>query len=208
MAGDVVGLMRALGHETFFLAGHDRGAGVAYRTALDHPEAVRRLAVLDGIPIAETLARVDARFAQEWYHWFFFAQPDKPERAILADPDAWYGPQDPEAMGRENWEDWQRAIHDPATVRAMLEDYRAGLGIDRANDETDRAAGRRIRCPMLVAWSAHDDLVDLFGDVVGIWERWADDVRGAEIASGHHMAEEAPEQLAETLRTFFAESSG
>jgi haloacetate dehalogenase len=204
MALDCVRLMRALGHRRFCLAGHDRGSYVAYRTALDHPEAVTKLAVLDCVPIAEALSRVDARFAQAWYHWFFFAQPEKPERAILADPDAWYGQTDPGALGRENWEDYQRAINNPATVRAMLEDYRAGLGVDRANDEADRTAGRKIGCPVLVAWSELDDLEELYGDLVAIWGGWATDVRGASIASGHHMAEQAPTQLAETLGAFFS----
>ena len=97
-------------------------------------------------------------------------------------------------MGAPNWDDYQRAIHDPATVGAMLEDYRAGLGIDRAHDDADRAAGRTVRCPTLVAWSAHDDLEDLYGDVLGVWRPWAADLRGAVIDSGHHMAEQAPER--------------
>ena len=203
MAGDAVALMRALGHERFAIAGHDRGAGVAYRTALDHPAAVSKLAVLDGLPVVEILERCDARFAAAWWHWFFFAQPDKPERAINADPLAWYGGS-PEAMGAEAYEDFRAAVTNPDTVFAMLEDYRAGLGLDRLHDEQDRSAGRRIQCPVLALWSRHDDLADLFGDVVGIWRNWADDVRGGEIDSGHHMAEEAPEELATALLEFFA----
>jgi haloacetate dehalogenase len=203
MAGDVVRLMRHLGHERFGVAGHDRGSCVAYRLAFDHPDAVTKLAVLDGVPIVERLERADASFAQAWWHWFFFAVPEKPERAILADPDAWYGDPGPERMGRENREDWKQAIRNPETVRAMLEDYRAGLGVDRASDEADRAAGRTIGCPVLVAWSRHDD-TDRQGDPIEIWRAWAPDVRGAVIDSGHHMAEEAPEQLASTLRGFFA----
>ena len=166
MAGDMLALMRRLGHERFAVAGHDRGSYVALRLALDHPDAVTALAVLDSVPIGAALARADAAFAAKWWHWFFFAQADKPERAILADPNAWYR-NDPESMGGPNWDDYQRAIHDPATVGAMLEDYRAGLGIDRAHDDADRAAGRTVRCPTLVAWSAHDDLEDLYGDVLG-----------------------------------------
>ena len=203
LAGDVLRLMRHLGHERFSVAGHDRGSCVAYRLGLDHPDAVSRLAVLDGVPIAERLARADATFAQAWWHWFFFGVPEKPERAILADPDAWYADAGPERMGRENWEDWKRAIRDPDTVRGMLEDYRAGLGIDREADEADRAAGRTLRCPVLVAWSRYDD-TDRWGDPLEIWRAWASDVRGAVIDSGHHMAEDAPEQLAWTLRDFFA----
>ena len=203
MAGDAVALMRALGHERFAVAGHDRGAGVAYRTALDHPAAVSRVAVLDGLPVVEILERCDARFAEAWWHWFFFAQPDKPERAINADPLAWYGGV-PASMGAEAYEDFRAAVTNPETVFAMLEDYRAGLGLDRLHDEEDRRAGRRIQCPVLALWSRHDDLAELFGDVVGIWRNWADDVRGGEIDSGHHMAEEAPEELAAALGEFFA----
>ncbi len=139
-ARDCVELMHRLGFDRFGLVGHDRGSYTAFRTAMDHPAAVSRLAILDGIPIADALARCDVRFASAWWHWFFFAQAEKPERAILADPDAWYGGSR-EAMGAEAYEDFQRAIHDPATVHGMIEDYRAGLGIDRAHDEADRAAG-------------------------------------------------------------------
>jgi haloacetate dehalogenase len=203
MAADVAQLMSVLGHDHFDVAGHDRGSYVAMRLALDRPQVVRRLAVLDCVPIGEALARADARFAQAWWHWFFFAQPDKPERAILADPDAWYRG-NADSMGVQNHADFRRAIHDPATVRAMLEDYRAGLGVDRAADDADRATGRRITCPVLVAWSARDDLEDLYGDVLAVWATWADDVCGAVIDSGHHMAEQAPEQLAGVLQNFLS----
>jgi len=201
MAGDVLALMQQLGYERFAVVGHDRGSYVAARLALDAPQAVTRLAVLDSVPIGEALARADARFAAAWWHWFFFAQPDKPERAILTDPDAWYGG-DPERMGAENYADYRRAIHDPATVRAMLEDYRAGLGVDREADDADRAAGRRITCPTLVLWSTGDDMHELYGDVLAVWAPWSTDLRGAPIDSGHHMAEDAPDQLAAELTTF------
>lgn len=201
-ARDCVELMHRLGFDRFGLVGHDRGSYTAFRTAMDHPAAVSRLAILDGIPIADALARCDVRFASAWWHWFFFAQAEKPERAILADPDAWYGGSR-EAMGAEAYEDFQRAIHDPATVHGMIEDYRAGLGIDRAHDEADRAAGRRLVCPLFVLWSARDDLEDLHGDILGIWRGWADDVRGGSLDCGHHMAEEAPEELAVELARFF-----
>ncbi|WP_235966473.1 alpha/beta fold hydrolase [Micromonospora rubida] len=134
MARDVVGLLDALGHDRAAVVGHDRGCYVAMRTALDHPDRVTRLGVLDGVPIGEALARADARFAARWWHWFFLGQSDKPaERVITADPDAWYGGS-PAVMGAEAYADYRRAIHDPATVHAMCEDYRAGLGPDRASD--------------------------------------------------------------------------
>ena len=204
MAGDCVALMRNLGHEHFAVVGHDRGAYVAFRAALDHPEAVERLVVLDAVPIAEALARCDARFAASWWHWFFFGQTDKPaERVISADPEAWYRP-DRELMGAENYADYLRAIHNPATVHAMVEDYRAGLGIDRDHDDEDRRSGRKLTCPVLVAWAARDDLEELYGDPLDVWRAWADDLRGARIESGHHMAEEAPEALVAELRSFLA----
>ena len=108
-------------------------------------------------------------------------------------------------MGEENHADYLQAIHDPDTVRGMVEDYRAGLGVDRAAEEADRAAGRRVACPTLVLWSARDDLEELHGDPLAVWANWTDDLRGGgPIDSGHHMAEEAPEQLAGELTTFLA----
>jgi haloacetate dehalogenase len=204
-ARDCVALMRKLGFARFAIVGHDRGSYTAFRAAMDHPAAITHLGILDGVPIAEALARCDARFAEAWWHWFFFAQKDKPERAILADPDAWYGGS-PEAMGREAYADYRAAIHDPATVHAMIEDYRAGLGIDRAHDEADRRAGRRLACPLLVLWSRRDDLERLYGDVLAVWRGWAREPRGRGLDCGHHMAEEAPEELARELIAFLAES--
>ncbi|WP_149257081.1 alpha/beta fold hydrolase [Actinomadura sp. K4S16] len=202
MAGDMVALMRALGHDEFAVAGHDRGALVAFRTAMDHSAAATALIAMDGLPVVEHLERCDARFAAEWWHWWFFGQTDKPaERIISADPGAWYTTTD-EHMAPEAWADFREAIHDPATVHGMLEDYRAGLGIDRRHDEDDRRAGRRVQCPTLVLWSARDDLEDLYGDPVRIWRDWAGDVTGRPVDSGHHMAEEAPEAVAGAIGAF------
>jgi haloacetate dehalogenase len=202
-ARDILGAVRALGHQQFALAGHDRGGPVALRLALDHPEAVSRLAMLDCLPISEHLSRITTEFATQWWHWFFFAQPDLPERVINADPGAWYHG-DPAVMGEENYAEWRAAVRNPEVVRAMLEDYRAGLTVDRRDEEADRAAGRRVAVPLLVLWSTRDDLEDLHGDPLPIWRGWADDVRGHGIDSGHHMAEEAPGPLAESLADFFS----
>jgi haloacetate dehalogenase len=201
LADDLVGLMKALGHDRFAVVGHDRGAYAALRTALDHPDAVTGLVVMDAVPIGEALARCNAKFAASWWHWFFLGQTAKPaERVICADPDAWYRA-DPAQLG-EAYEDFRTAIHDPETVHAMCEDYRAGLGIDRAHDDADRAAGRRVACPVLVLWATRDDMEDLYGDPLAIWRDWADDVRGRSLDSGHHMAEEVPGELAAELRAF------
>jgi haloacetate dehalogenase len=204
VAQDMVRLMRTLGHRAFAVAGHDRGCYVALRLALDHAQAVTRLVVMDGVPISEALSRCDAKFARNWYHWFFFAQPDRPERAIMADPDAWYATAGPEAMGVENHREFREAIHDPSTVLAMLEDYRAGLGVDREHEEADRAAGRTVGCPTMFLWSTRDDMEDLYGDPLAVWQPWASDLRGASIESGHHMAEENPTALIDALHEFLA----
>ena len=205
MARDCVALMAALGHDRFAVAGHDRGCYVAFRVAIDSPDVATHLVVMEGVPIGEALARADARFAQAWWHWFFLGQTAKPaERVISADPDAWYRV-DRAGMGEEAYADLRRALHDPATVHAMCEDYRAGLGIDRLHDDTDRAAGRRAACPALVVWATRDDMAGLYGDPVAVWREWLADIRGGvPIESGHHIAEEAPDELAAAIRSFLA----
>ena len=211
MAADVVDAMRSLGHDTFAVAGHDRGSYVAYRAALDHPAAVNRLVVMDGVPIVEALERCDVRFAAQWWHWFFLAQQAKPaERVICADPETWYNAwttNSPDRLGPENHANFLAAIRDPATVHAMCEDYRAGLGVDREADEADRAAGRQIDCPTMMLWSTHDDMEQLYGDPLALWRPWCRDVVGHGIDSGHHMAEEAPEAVAGAVRAFLATSA-
>jgi len=200
-AKDCIELMRALGFERFAIVGHDRGSYTAYRAALDYPEKITSLAVLDCVPILEALERCNEQFARQWYHWFFFAQPEKPERAISTDPDAWYGGK-PDNMGEEEYENFRKAIHVPATVHTMLEDYRAGLSIDRVHEEQDRQLGRKIQCPVLCLWSEKDDLAELYRDIPSIWQNWASNVQTGTIKSGHHMAEEAPNELSERLKDF------
>jgi len=205
MAGDVVRLMAHLGHDRFAVIGHDRGALVAFRTAMDHPEAVSQLVVMDGLPIVEQLGRTDATFALAYWHWWFLAQTDKPaERVICADPDAWYRIGDPAALGADNHADLSAAIHNPAVVHGMCEDYRAGLSVDRDHEEADRAAGRQVACPTLLLESAHDDL-DIHGDPAAIWAPWlARPLSHRVIDSGHHQAEEAPSSVAEALLSFLS----
>ncbi|MCT1549199.1 alpha/beta fold hydrolase [Brevibacterium casei] len=200
-AGDIATVMTALGHERFSIVGHDRGSYVGLRLALDCPERTQAAVLIDCVPISEHLRRADAKFAAQWWHWFFFAQPEVPERVINADPDAWYSG-DPAVMGEENFAEFRRATRDPEVVTAMLEDYRAGLTVDRADEEADRAAGRRLRMPVQILWSRRDDLEDLYGDPLEIWREWADCLTGHSIDSGHHVAEEAPGELVESLVPF------
>jgi haloacetate dehalogenase len=205
MAADVAALMRALGHPRFAVVGHDRGALVALRAALDHPDAVTRLVIMDGLPVVEHLERLNEAFVRAWWHWWFMGQTDKPaERVISADPDAWYVTPSPEVMGAEAHADLWAALRDPAVVHGMCEDYRAGLRIDREHEEADRAAGRRVACPMLFLRAAHDD-IDIHGDPVAIWRPWvAGSLSAGVIDSGHHQAEEQPGQVAAALLDFLA----
>jgi haloacetate dehalogenase len=203
VAEDMVAVMHALGHYRFSLVGHDRGSYVALRLALDCERLVERMVLIDCLPISEHLKRTNAEFATRWWHWFFFAQPNTPERVINADPDAWYVG-DRELMGAENFAEWRQAIRNPEVVAAMVEDYRAGLTVDREHEEADRAAGRRLTMPLVVLWSTRDDLEHLYGDPLVIWRDWADDVRGKGIDSRHHIAEEAPGPLARELLAFLA----
>ena len=158
--------------------GLDAPSRTAFRTARDHPQAITHLGSLDGMPILET-----------------------PERVIVADPDAWYGGS-PDAMGAEACDDFRAVIHDPDTGHGMIEDYRAGLGIDREHDEADRRAGRRVACPTFILWSVRDDLERLYGDELAVWEPWATMLRGRGLDCGHHMAEEAPDELAAEMPAF------
>jgi haloacetate dehalogenase len=203
MAEDLIELMARLGHQRFHAVGHDRGGYVVQRLALDHPNAVDRVVILGDVPIGEALARCDARFAQHWWHWFFMGQPAPlAERLIASDVAAWYD-LDITLMGEENHADVARAVADPAVQHAMCEDYRAGLGIDRAADDADREAGRQITSPLLVLWGTRDNLADLYdNDVLGVWRPWATDLSGHGLDCAHHMAEEAPQELTHALLTF------
>lgn len=202
MARDQVAVMQALGFPRFAVVGHDRGGRCAYRMALDRPECVTRLAVLDIVPTGEAFDRADMAFALGYWHWFFLAQPEPvPERMIAADPDAFYLRRgdvmfDPAALAA-----YRRCYSDPSTIHAMCEDYRAGASIDAAHDRADRAAGRRIACPVLALWGARG-LLPRWYDVLAIWRDWAEQAQGAAIDCGHYLAEEAPEATLAALLPF------
>lgn len=202
MARDQVRVMQRFGYERFFLAGHDRGGRCAYRLALDHPQCVLKLCVLDIVPTGEAFRRTDMRFALAFWHWFFLAQPHPlPERMIGADPDAFYFRQGSDMFDPQALRAYRAAVRDPETVHAMCEDYRAGATIDRDLDEADR--GRlRIACPVLALWSRRGEL-ERWYDVPAVWRGWADDVRGKALDCGHYLAEEAPEETHAEMRAFF-----
>jgi haloacetate dehalogenase len=210
MARDAAGLMKHLGFDRFDVAGHDRGGRVAYRLALDHPEAVRRVSILDILPTSEVWARADRRFALGYWHWSFLVQAHPmPETLIAADPELFFFRHqfggiiqsfDPEAYA-----DYLQAGKNPSVIHAMCEDYRAGAGYDRLLDEADRKAGRTIACPVQVLWGAKAAL-EAWYDPLAIWREWAPDVRGQAVDCGHFIPEEKPAETLALLRAFFAES--
>jgi haloacetate dehalogenase len=204
VADDLAYLMSKLDLDQFAVVGHDRGGHVAFRLAMDFPSRVTQLAIIDAVPIIEALERCDARVAERRFDWFFYGQPDTPERVISADPVAWYRP-DPYQMGAENYSELIEAINDSQTVRAMLEDYRAALSVDRDAERADRLAGRTIGCPTLVVVAGSGDMETLFGDSLAIWKAWAEDVRVISIDSGPYVAEENPGALTEALTDFLAD---
>lgn len=213
MAQDCLAVMRALGHERFAVAGHDRGARVAYRLALDHPEAIAALAVLDIIPTGEVWRRANADWALRAYHWPFLAQPNPlPETLIGRDPvyylehtlKSWASPRDLSPFAPEALKHYRTLLQDPARVHAVCEDYRAGATIDRTLDDADMAAGRRIGCPTLVLYASHY----LAGGPVDIWRAWCTDVSDAAIASGHFLAEENPKDTLAALVSFIDTHKG
>jgi haloacetate dehalogenase len=203
MARDQVAVMRHFGFEQFSVVGHDRGGRCAYRMALDHPERVRKLAVLDIIPTGEAFRRANMAFGLGFWHWFFLAQPyPLPERLIGANPDNYYFREGRERFDPEALADYLRCVHNPETIHAMCEDYRAGATIDYALDEADRGT-RRITCPILVLWSSRGEL-EAWYDVLSVWRAWADDVRGRALDCGHYLAEESPDETYAALHAFLS----
>ena len=207
MARDGIRLMAHLGFDRFAVVGHDRGARVAYRLALDHPAPVERLAVLDIIPTGEVFRRISFDVAMAYAGWFFLAQPaPRPETIIGQNPDAYSFAGKQHLFAPEALADDRRAVAQLETIHAVCEDYPAGASFDRSLDDADRGQ-RRITCPLLALWAAHDDMGKLF-DVLGICRDWADDVQGTAIDAEHYLPEEAPDEvLAELLPFLLARSS-
>jgi haloacetate dehalogenase len=213
MAQDQVEVMAALGFDDFMAAGHDRGARVLHRMCLDHPQKVKRAAILDIIPQHYLYGHINKAWATFSWHWFFNIQPfDMPERMMGADPD-WFiekklakTAQGLSFFDKEALAEYKRCFRNPQTIHAICEDYRAAAGIDLQHDEADMAAGRKIECPVLLLWGAtggvgrnHDP------GPAQIWRAYAADIVGAEaLPCGHYLSEEAPEETAAALRAFFA----
>ncbi len=208
MAADQVAVMRALGFERFHVAGHDRGGRVGHRMALDHADAVTKLAVLDIVPTHKLFATTDKALATAYYHWFFLIQPhDFPETLIGNDPDyyldfvfARWGA-DADAFSPEAMAEYRRCFSDPAAIHASCEDYRAAASIDLEHDEAD--LGRRLTCPLLALWGEKGAMHRLY-DVLACWREPAQAVEGRALACGHYLPEEAPEETVAALSRFFS----
>ncbi|MDR4307544.1 alpha/beta hydrolase [Chelatococcus sambhunathii] len=211
MAEDVAALMAKLGHDRFMVAGHDRGGRVAYRLALDRPELVEKIAVLDIVPTHRMWATMDAGMALKAYHWPFFAQPAPlPERLIGADPvffidwtlASWTAAKDLSAFDERALLHYRDFFREPKRIAATLADYRAGATVDREHDQADLDAGRMIVAPLLALWG--DGGFPAKGtSPLDVWGQWAESVEGHALPCGHFLPEEAPEETAKALLEFF-----
>jgi haloacetate dehalogenase len=203
---DQVEVMHTLGHAQFDVVGHDRGARCAYRLALDHPDAVTRLAVLDIVPTADTFSQAGMDFVRAFWVWLFLASEEPvPERLIAQAPDvivnhmldSW---SDRDAFPPDVRAEYIAKFGDAATVHAICEEYRASSTLDREHDEADRGT-RRIACPTLVLWSDTGPLATWY-EPLDVWKTWASDVGGGPILSGHFIPEEAPDETARRVIDF------
>jgi len=208
LARDQVAVMEQLGFSRFRIAGHDRGARCAYRLALDFPDRVEQLAVLDIVPTGDAFRHADADFSLGFWVWSFLAAPYPiPERLISAHPqllldhmlDSWSTT--PDAFPAGVRAEYLRTFREPNTIHAICEEYRAAATLDDQHDEADRGR-RRIACPVLALWSAQGALGSWY-DPLAIWRDWADDVRGQALACGHFLPEEAPDETYAALHAFF-----
>ena len=217
MAQDMMIVMERLGFARFSVAGHDRGGRVAYRMALDHPQRVDRLAVLDILPTAMVWDRADARFALAYWPWSLLAQPEPlPERILAVASEAivdsalggWGSPS--AVFPLEVRAAYAQVLRDPEHAHAICEEYRAAATLDREHDKADSVERRRIACPLLALWSARGPVDTWYAEAGGpvvLWRAWSDDVQGHTLNAGHFFPEEAPEHTAESLNRFFAISS-
>jgi haloacetate dehalogenase len=208
MARDQVGLMRRLGFERFQLAAHDRGARVAHRLVLDHPGTVTRLAILDIVPARESLRNLTLAFATVNYFWFFLAAGNGvPERLVAADPGYWVRNLAGQLLGKGAsiepavLADYVRCLGDPETIAGSCADFRSMLGVDLAHDEETSAAGQKIECPLLVLWGTQS-MGGTGTEPLSVWQRYAPDVRGHALPTGHFLPEEAPDLVSAALLDF------
>ena len=210
MAEDMIQLMDHFGFDRFSVGGHDRGARVAHRMALDFPERITRLAVLDIIPTIEHFERTDMNFAMGYYHWFWLAQRHPvPESLINAAPEVWFrahtsrGPKGSDLFHPDALSDYLEAVQNPEMIRGMCEDYRAAASIDLDHDRQSRNAGAKITCPLLVLWGAKGK-IERWYKPLDIWRQYcAAELQGSPVNCGHYLAEEAPADVLDHFEQFY-----
>lgn len=203
MAQDMVEVMDALGHRDFFLCGHDRGGRVAHRLAYDYSDRVKKLCVLDIAPTREMYANTTEAFARAYWHWFFMILPaPEPERMMQADPDAFWLARCAKngiEMFDEALDEYLATFRDPETIRATCDDYRAAAGIDIKHDDAET---RKLPMPVRCLWGANGVIEQCF-EPLALWRERAETVSGRPLPTGHYMAEEAPDKIADELAGFF-----
>ncbi len=197
MALDGVEVMRHFGFDRFAVVGHDRGGRVGHRMALDHPDKVTRLAVLDIVPTHYLYNHVTKEFATAYYHWFFFLQPAPFPETLLGNSWDFYFGRGKSETARE----YQRVFKNPATIHAMLEDYRASASIDLTYDEEDRKKNRKIECPFATYWAERGAMGRLY-DVLAAWREYASHVTGKGLPGNHSLQESAPKETLAELQSF------
>jgi len=206
LAQDQVEVMKALGHERFRVAGHDRGARVTHRLLRDHPGHIERAALLDIVPTLYRFETIDQKAATGSYHWFFLIQPAPfPERLIGAEAEYYLRhslglDRRPEALEPAVFAEYLRCFSNPETIRATCEEYRAGASIDLDHDRADR--GKKLTMPLLVLWGQRSGQGSGY-DMLAVWRDHAEKITGQAIASGHFLPEEAPDTTYAALREFF-----
>lgn len=199
MALDQVEVMRALGFDRFAVVGHDRGARVTWRLAVEHPDRVTRAAVIDIVPLP--YSNVTREFATASFHWFFLIQPAPfPEQLIGASPETYLRRFMPATITPALFTEYLRSFRDPGTIHAICEDYRAGSTIDLIHSGEDR--GRKVTCPLLVLWGERSTTGQLY-DVMKIWREHATNVRGKAFPGGHFLPEDMPNETLDAILPFF-----
>jgi haloacetate dehalogenase len=210
MAGDQAAVMESLGLDSFAVVGHDRGGRVAHRMALDYPDRVTKLAVLDIVPTRHIFETVGKELATAYYHWFFYIQPyDLPETLIGGNPSYYLRKKlggwgtSLETFTQEALAEYERCF-DTATIHASCEDYRAAASIDLTHDGKDQDEGHKVECPLLALWGGRGVMERLY-DVEAVWREYAIDVRGKPLDAGHFLAEERPTETIRELKEFLGE---
>jgi len=209
MAQDQVQAMRQLGFPSFFLCGHDRGARVSHRLAVDHPDAVKKLMLLDISPTLTMYEQTTMDFARSYWWWFWLIQPAPfPESMVAGAPETYlkkkigWGHAGLTPFTDETYAAYLSYVSDPATMHGMCEDYRAAASIDLEHDRADRDAGRRIACPVNVLWGEFGVVNRCFKPLAD-WRAVAGDVRGRALPCGHYIPEEVPRELLDEMKAFF-----